>query len=357
MLRTVKNPIVFILENLDAATTFVHLKLYVFKDISQTSYELINLEAIPDGDGRVVFYLQEYLEKRLAYDLPDWNGTTIQNCTKICKSYYIEYALQDEVTNYTDLVFVNSGVLDYALLAGFEKDDFPLRNTNSLPNNSIFLTTMPYMILDNSQKAFLYIMPLQVFNEDIVFTIIYEDNSSSTQIVSHFAQQYQPFIIPISFAARNYQAANPTKTIKQLNVTVAGQTFSLETISNYYLNFTQEIHWANSLGGFDSLVCTGVATQNVEANRDLFEHYKPYNYSNDFQETASYNHTKKITGKIRSGFMPKAVLDTIANDLLTSPVVFLRKDNKFLPINITSKTMNILQSDEFKYAFEISYEL
>jgi hypothetical protein len=198
-------------------------------------------------------------------------------------------------------------------------------------------------------------MPLQVFDEDIVFTIIYEDNSSSTQIVNHFAQQYQPFIIPISFAARNYQAANPTKTIQQINVSLAGQTFSLETISNYYLNFTQEIHWANALGGFDSLVCTGVAVQNVEATRDSFEHYKPFNYDNNFQEIASYNHSKKITGKIRSGFLPKSVLESIANDLLTSPVVFLRKDNKFLPINITSKAIQILQSDEFKYAFEISY--
>jgi hypothetical protein len=71
----------------------------------------------------------------------------------------------------------------------------------------------------------------------------------------------------------------------------------------------------------------------------------------------TYNHSKKITGKIRSGFLPKIMLNKIANDLLTSPVVFLRKDEKFLPINITSKAMNILQSDEFKYAFEISYEL
>ena len=357
MLKTTKNPIVFILQNLATTITFVHLKLYVYTDLAQTNYEIIYLEAIPDAANKVVFYLQEYLEKRLSYDIPNWNGTAIQNCNNICKPYKIEYAFQNATTNYADLTFVDAGFIDYALLAGFEKDDFPLKNTSELPNDSIFLTTMPYMILDSSQKAFLYVMPLVTLGNDLIeFKVIYEDNTNHVQTITQNITQYQAFIIPIGFEARNYQAANPAKNIKQIDISIAGQTFSIETVSSHYLNFTQEIHWANSLGGFDSLVCTGTATQTVEASKDLFEHYKPYNYTNDFREIATYNHSKKITGKIRSGFLPKAVLDKIANDLLTSPLVFLRKDTKFLPINITSKAIQILQSDEFKYAFEISYE-
>jgi hypothetical protein len=282
MLRTTRNPIVFILENLVASITFVHLKLYVYNDLAQTSYEIIYLEAIPDTENKVVFYLQEYLEKRLSYDIPIWNGTAIQNCNTVCKAYYIEYAFQNATTNYTDLVFTNAGFTDYALLAGFEKDDFPLRNTSELPNDSIFLTTMPYYILDSSQKAFLYLMPLQTLGNDLIaFKVIYEDNTTNLQTITQNITQYQAFIIPIGFEARNYQAANPAKNIKQIDISIAGQTFSIETVSSHYLNFTQEIHWANSLGGFDSLLCTGTATQTVEANRDLFEHYKPYNYTND----------------------------------------------------------------------------
>jgi hypothetical protein len=171
-------------------------------------------------------------------------------------------------------------------------------------------------------------------------------------------QKNQPIFFNVSFAVQNYLANLPAgRTIRQIDMQIGADVFSLLVVQNYYLQTQNEIHFVNSLGAWDSLVCTGEDEQSVEIERSLFGHYLPLNYNYTDKTNQSYMIKKTTTGVIRSGFLPKEVYTPLLGDLLQSPKVLLKLDNRYIPIEITSKKAKMLEAKDYLYAFEIAYQI
>ncbi len=363
MLHTTKNYITYP-KTVANTVKYVLLRLYVETEIYSNSYELVDeMEAVPELNGQVRFYLQEFLDKRLSYDIPIWLGTAPQNCLQVCKRYKVSYAQVLENSVYSELVWTEDANIHFALLGGFSHIDFPYKDLSPvqiLPNNKQFLSTLPYLVMDLLQQAFVTYMPLADANEvKCVINIRYDDNSTATKdIFIGDTFQYQPIMIPISEAAQGYKLLNPTKKIVQLSLTIDLQVIDIQVVDNEYLHYLNELHFSNSLGGFDSIQLTGIAEQSLEAEKQSFEHYLPYNYNLNQRQTNSYNQSQKQSGKLRSGFLEKSYYEKIIAELLISKEVFLRIDsNRFLPVNITTKKMKTLVSDDFLYSFEFDYTI
>jgi hypothetical protein len=358
MLQTTKNYITYPF-SVSNTVKYVLIRLYVETEVYSNTYKLVDeWEAAPDenGDGR--FYLQEYLDKRLSHDIPNWNGNAIQNCLQVCKRYKLSYTQVLENSVYEELEWTDDTNIHFALLGGFSHIDFPYKDLQILPNNRQFLTTLPYLVMDLLQQAFVAYMPFaDAVDVNCVVNIRYSDNTTATKnIFIGDVLQYQPVLIPISEAAQGYTLLNPSKKIVQLTLVIDLQVLDIQVLDNEYLHYRNELHFSNSLGGFDSLQLTGIAEQNLEADKDIFEHYLPYNYTLNHRKVNTYNHSQKQTGKLRSGFLEKSYYEKIVEELLVSKEVFLRIDqNRFLPINITTKKMKTLVSDDFLYSFEFDY--
>jgi hypothetical protein len=359
MLHLTKNPITYQLVEIDPAIQYVHLRLFC-ETASQTNtfFLLAELEMKPQN-FEVIFYLQEYLDKALQADLPTFNTSTTFATRQTCKKYKVSYALQDAATHYLDLEFIDDNTTSYAHLGGFEIEDFPTKGTWQLPKNSQFLTKLPYLIVDRDQQAYISFMPF-ANNTNLAagFTIILDDHSSYTNALLINAKAYQPIIIPIGFDERNYLAALPAgRSIKQIDLTIATKTISFQIVQNYWLQTKKELHYFNSSGGWDSLLCTGTDEQNIEVDKATHQHYLAYNYLQTDSPQRTYNQAKQRTGKLRSGYLPKAIATVMIEELLMSPSVLLRQNDSFLPLIITTKKANYHKGDEFKGFFEVEYEL
>jgi hypothetical protein len=353
-----KNQIPYILSTIPNTTQFVHLQIMVETELYSNSYEKIaDLETMPKNN-EAVFFLEEFLDNALQYDFPDFAGTTHTTALQVCKRFYVKYAFQTSTQNYSDMVWNTDQQEDFVvLLAGLEKNEFVHLRPNLLPTNG-FLTKLPYLLLDRDQQAFVGYMPKENSETTIIFKVWYDNNAFHTVDLFTLLQKNQPIFFNVSFAVQNYLANLPAgRTIRQIDMQIGADVFSLLVVQNYYLQTQNEIHFVNSLGAWDSLVCTGEDEQSVEIERSLFGHYLPLNYNYTDKTNQSYMIKKTTTGVIRSGFLPKEVYTPLLGDLLQSPKVLLKLDNRYIPIEITSKKAKMLEAKDYLYAFEIAYQI
>lgn len=359
MLYNAFNPIPYILSSLAGDVTYTFLKLEIETFAYSNVWEKIDdLECVPT-DGEAVFYLQEYLKERLSYDLPDWLSSSVQTCEQVCKRFRVSTATITAEQTFEDVEFTEDETENFVLLGGFDFNDFPNRGSFVLPNSDKqFLSKLPYSILDRDQKAYLfYIHFANATGLTASIEVLYDDaTTNSTTLNLGDVSKYQPIIIPVSFSSRNYQSLDISKTIAQITYTIGSKSFVFECVQNFDLQSIREIYFANSLGGFEAVSCTGVFEEEVTAEHSPFEHYLPYNYTNNNRQMKSYNHQTQSKGKIRSGFMPKSIYLPLVKDLLLSKEVFLREGDTFFPIRITSKKQDLFSSQNSLYAFDVEFE-
>lgn len=272
----------------------------------------------------------------------------------------------------------------YALKGAWHYTEFPNRNT-TLPDGRSILSTMPqsrsYMI---GQQAWAWLL---IENDTTATTIsctgiiTYDDATTSAFNYDFAVPETGPYAIialPLHKIVSEAKALNTLKEMAKLSFEFfpfSGQPngnydFEMVLVFGYdcYAN-TREFHFANSLGGTDSLIAYGKAQEQEEQDQEEYRQYHQYNYAEttlfgDGYYANTYPATARMFGKVvhhtrrrfkvSAGYRSKAERDA-ARDLLRTEFAFIREGGKMLPINTFSAKTDFEKDGDLRYTLEFEY--
>jgi hypothetical protein len=142
---------------------------------------------------------------------------------------------------------------------------------------------------------------------------------------------------PVGYQELGIGDVNPAKTVVSYEVTIADQTrvFVVD-----YKPYRQHrfLVFRNSLGGFDTLACTGEADESTEVERKqsnrVYDAENPYRV----QKVEFFNEHSELV-KVNTGWLSPAEKNWL-NDLLISTEVYEIRGNKQQPVLIKNKSID-----------------
>jgi hypothetical protein len=252
-------------------------------------------------EGATLYY-EDILEALLALEsqAPNWDAQVISPCP----GAVLPFRIESRVTTGVNTPVGNPTVTPvyHALKGGLSFADFADNATSffvtHLKETAQFLTWQPNgKWIDTWQPEFLYLLinftplppELKLFVE---FT--FDDGSQASMEAQSFPapKLYQVYCFPVGFSALELLAKEITegKQIRKYAVYVtngAGERISevrSYQVDRRYFKEDEVSYWLyrNSLGGFDTLRCTGNQSDNLVVEREGGKRFTPYNYGRSF---------------------------------------------------------------------------
>lgn len=317
-------------------------ELYVETTFMSGTFTKVNTQVhTADVNKQSTFYLEAILRSYLDYDNPAADLYFLADMTKSIRRYRVD------ITEIVDSVAgsVGTGTVKYVMLAGKTLRNF--NETITRPSFTaagnhtyLFLTTrqlsrkMHWM-----QNEYMYILPLQnITSAQLTVLITYTDATTHSEpIALGNLAQYEGIIMRLADDYLDLNSYNPTKTIQHIELYINASSTERIKYQMYepYTDNQVTLYYANSLGGFDSLICEGATMDKVMYTKQLVNKLSTAAFSLPDGDML-YNDpviTRKL--ELSSGYKSKA--DVMAlRDLAVSGKVLMRDGDDFVPFVITN---------------------
>jgi hypothetical protein len=257
---------------------------------------------------------------------------------------------------YSSYALLEKSEEKYVLLGGWEHSRYP-GHAALIPDNRKLLSPQPKVQpAVNGQLMHLYHAPASDgnwsvtvrtrWNDGAVAFSVYDQGTASRYTAYRFALLLENNRLPGYTAGREFDTVEV-----EINGTLE-QTFLRREQATDYI---QEVYYANSLGGFDTLICTGKGTDQLETERLTAEVYLPDNYTANQGTRLTYHASGTVKRKFATGPMTKAELEAHLGLFLTKEVR-IKVNNTAVPVLILSKQVTRQADGEHLYAFEFEAE-
>lgn len=302
---------------------------------------------------RADFDISNELDDLLDYIEPNGVGTLKATGLTHCKRYRIQYADFDENTPPT----FNTSPERYALKGGWYFRDFPGRTT-LLPTGNKLLTTRPQQNRQFyiGQYEWMWLLP-ENDGEQILLTITvnFADGSQQQLTASYGTTvKYLPVGLPLHDSVHEYSQLNPNDAITTISFAALGEEITVRNSFESYA-FLREFLYANSLGGFDSLVTYGGGELEETITKTRSESFVPFSYGVRFRPFKAFNAEMLSRQTQRIGYRSRAERDA-AKDALLSERIYLREGNGYVPILIAEADITNEPDGDFRYRLEFEFE-
>jgi hypothetical protein len=318
------------------------------------------LKARFDASYRAVFYIQAYLRAQLSYQLP----ATLDNSTLIAEGLCKRYIAAFDTVTPPELETLDiAAESKYVLLAGFDFHRLPNRAGLLLPEGKQLLTARPLSrkITEAQYEYLYYLVRNEATTVSLEVTVFYTDGSTQQQPTEEIGtyQKYQVLAIPIGYQARGYHNLDPEKTIASLrvNLQASGENTLSVKLSPFQPghSYSKEFYYFSpSMGGLETLVTTGKATQTDHYQRRVAERQVPYDYSPSFAAIESLETQRKPIFKQSIGFHAISAYRAYM-EFLAAEKQYIRIGDELLPIIVTDSKKTVLDDQVFIYAYEFTY--
>jgi len=208
------NPIVYKVKTDDPQVRFIQLRLFIETFFMSDDFEeLIELSLPPDKEGKVIFYLQQDLDKALLPDFPNETDNDPQFHKNICRRFKVEIGIEGN-TDYTDTKLVLKGGFSFTHYAEREPSEV-------LPFNTPILTVRPrrrYISL--WQREFLtWIFP-EAGTYPITYRINYVDDNQPFEEyeIPVTVRSFEPVLMPSGFPSQAYDQKRPGVPIRNITI-------------------------------------------------------------------------------------------------------------------------------------------
>jgi hypothetical protein len=308
------------------------------------------------GSGfEVKFDLREYFKPELSVALSLVAAVHANACKQFSiklSDYYGNPPTEQENTTVNKTVHI--GTVPRWMLAAY---DAAYANFAARLGVSPFMTWYPAQnkrVLP-AQNELLYFVAPNGGNYSVSVNILFSDGTLATHTPAGTIslQAYQVGSFNVGYTALGLAAVSPSKTVVRYTVTLAGKTRTYDVDYKAYRD-VRYIIFRNSLGGYDTLPCTGEADETTEVERQISESIY------DAESSARYNkkvyqteHFEKV--KVNSGFLA-ANEKRWLNDLFISEEVFEIFNGIQTPILITANTLDRTERSYEPGSIEIEYE-
>lgn len=222
---------------------------------------------------------------------------------------------------------------------------------------NIFLSWYPAIAkkLLPTQPELLYFMaPTNgTFSPTVVITYSDGTTANHSPAISISAQIFQVASLPVGYTELGIAAVTPAKTAVSYTVTIGGKTRSYAVDHTPYRD-VRYIIFRNSLGGYDTLACTGEADEATEMQREVAERvYDPEHPGRLNKLPYNIEHTPVV--KVNSGWLLPAERDWL-NDLLISEDVYELAAGILSPVLIRNTSIDRTKRTYEPGSVELEYE-
>jgi len=350
------NPVGYVLNTDQAPGTIIYMRI-AMQYHAESGHLTVYEEAKPaDSSGNASFHIQEVLAANLEYGWlkPVANGAYANSYLppKLCLSFYIVYS--DDGTTWTSEASTHR-----ALLAAWKFEDYPDRTTE-LPSSNRILSNKPF------ERKIQYGMPefiTRLTDDDVgaqavSLNIFYTDETSHELTFSSVTGlYYHPVMFAIGDDVHDYRSYNPTKTIRQVSVSINGVPVCRLKLEIPKSPFVRQYYYINRLGGLDSVFTTGRSNETLESiSGEISKRFLNYDYSLDQGEYEVVNVKTRNTINVNSGYKISTEYQAFL-ELFDSQQIWEWRNQKFVRIYPKFSSMPINQDGVFQKYFNLSYHL
>ena len=326
------------------------------------------LEQPADVDGRTTFEVQELLEPFVAAQLPAVGQMPARADGVFCRFYLTYYerttAGDGGATSVETNYLVHGGLDFYEAAAGTWFNGYQARQRPFLTWEPTTKKVLP------DQPEYLYFMVPADVVPPVSFVlrqrVYFVDGTHQDYTITQRdqAQPFEIFCLPTGPAqlelADKEQVAGQLATHYEVQVLAADGTALSETrtyrldrrpcrVRRYFL-------YANSLGGWNTLVCRGDASLDLATKTSASENARPAGYSPLRGDYTINRRTGLPTLHCYAGTRSPEQL-VADQDFLLSERVLLLQEGRYLAGQVKDRTVVVLDDDETRRLLQFDYEL
>lgn len=325
---------------------------------------------VPDASGDAVFHIEKIVAAHIAGYFPSYGLDESEKATEAFKKFKYRYA------EYYGLPPTHKRVTTskefFMMRGGLKFMDWPENDFYStwLPANKRFLTWKSgTRKVATDQQEFLSFLNHSATSTTLTLKVKmnYTDgtNSTATGQEETGTIEKEIFIFPVGYTQLDIDTLKTAgKTVESYEVYIddqAGVTIS-ETVvfwvdNTVYAN-KRVFYYENSLGGIDSLVCTGKREDNISVMRlsteRILEDYWDADNVVDYGNYENYENTYSFEYAISSGYKSKKQAVTEMIELLISPVI--KEDTgEWMPVILKKDTFKLYKDEEDAFFVQFDY--
>lgn len=189
---------------------------------------------------------------------------------------------------------------------------------------AILLTTKPLTRrLSEAQKEWLYILPLVDGDAMITITVTYTDATTAATAVNLLGLRASEVVrVPMDYATRNYLALSPGDDIAKIVATIdCAQTTITYLAWAPRTDIIREFQYANSLGGFDSFICTGDRSATFKIEQDTARLPLQVPVDTSLGQYRSVNTLGSEKAVASSGYKPKKEIEAFKDLMMSNQIL------------------------------------
>lgn len=344
-----------------------------YADLYKNNVLLLQEAPKPDAEQTALYDPAEVILSGLSYTLPAYNASTVAIDTASIAQYTLkvwEY--------YNDAPTAGEEYTFTAHLGGLLEKETTTTDYDEVYFTSTglqrFLTKFPRTAQGQTvvptQQIFLYAYQKTGIGDAYVYLLIDHTDGTSIAVDPKYtiSQPGDILIIPAGYTQLNIDSLKtPGKTVSAYHIqiyygadlqsataTTEGYNFTVD--HSYYPN-TKAFLIGNSLGGFDSLLCTGQTELGIEVEGENYNRYPTGNTTTLIKGSAAQTRAT-VNNKIKAvtGFMDKTLVNFFTRELAASEEVYEVTDAQFIKIIVDRKSITDLYTDEDQLtAFSFTY--
>lgn len=320
----------------------------------------LGADVFPGAQFDVAVFIDDYLSRTV----PHPQQKTIASCGDMTTSYYVRTRVENNgvLVPGTDLTMG----LEYAMKGCLSVDQFAAWRdqffTTYLSQSRQFLTWQPTeKWVDTVQPEFVYYLvnftpkPTEL---RVRCEVTYADNSSETLTIQTFSSvgQYTVYSIPVGFVALGLPARETStgKTVHGYKIWLANEASQrLSEVRIYYINREYEANtlylvFANSLGGYDTLRCTGQSAKSITVKSTAAQRALDPNYLPTTAELFALNRLGEKTLIVNTGLQDGDAIDYLSEVVMSEEVYVVTKEG-FVVLSLATSgdtVLSLRQDDE-----------
>lgn len=307
------------------------------------------------------FDVAVYLADNLRRTPPRPGQTSIDLCGELTMPFYVQSWIENDEVEIVGsrrtlpLEQVLHGRLSTEQFAMWRDEFF----TTHLRQSRQFLTWQPAeKWVEEAQPEFLYFLVNFTPRPNILrlrVEVTYNDGIQDTFTAGSIAVagQYTVYGFPVGFQALGLalRESSSGRAVHSYRVWVSSEANArLSEVRTYYVNREWEpnalfLLYANSLGGYDTLRCTGQASRSLTVKGTLLQTALATNYLPSTSELFSLSRTGERLLTVNTGLMDGADLDYLS-ELALSDEIYVVTQEGFVALLPADGTLNLQADDE-----------
>jgi hypothetical protein len=326
----------------------------------------LNLRGVPDSSGEFVFDARPILHAMLKPDIPSPWQTEITAGTDSLLSWSadLEEWYGDEPIQMSTQRLANNKVL----LGGLSFREFPGNNFFAQRENKFLSWAPATKLVGPDQPDFLYYLVPGSWSEVYLHAeVFYADGSSRRKVIGKLSSAAGKLaIFPAGFERLQLNTVEPLKQAIYYNLwgcptadpNHSGQTEKRSYLLDYFVYpHAQTFLFQNSLGGFETLRCTGEVQWTTNMERQTGERVTGPEYAADDAQMLRFGASSYESVKANTGMQLNRAWFDYLQEFFRSDYIFRIGSDFKLPVVLEGNQYKRGRSNDYEYAADFEYSV